>query len=489
MGNTTSAGLAAILFSLSIVHIGFVFSLAARNILLTGFFGFLVLIFHDRWQKKGWRAGAFLAPFCLIISLLFAEMGAATIAYLLAYAIFLGEGTWKKRVNSIIPYILIIQVWWLVYQFSGYGSWGSDFYLNPGKEPLQFAWGILTRAPLMLLGQWVFPDPVVYAVLSFGAKTLYWVLAVIILALIGLLLFPLIRKDRLARFWCSGMLLSVIPVCAVSLPSGRHLVFVSLGALGLMSQFIVEQLTVRKPLPGTGISRLAIGRVVGIIFLGLHALLYPFAGAYLRPALDSYSDTVSGIGSLSGLDGRDVIIINAPDAGQLIYFPAVRHLHGLQMPAHLRLLAPGFSSILLTRVDEYTLSVRPEEGYLLSPEIPERERLFLPFSDPSYGHQYGDGLFRGVAYPMEKGQQVVLTGMRVDVTSLTEDGRPQEARIQFTLPLEDEQNVWLSWDWESSQYLPFSPPGIGKTVLIPGALDTGSTTSASPAGLKTTPAP
>ncbi len=489
LGNTTSAGLAAILFSISVVHIGFVFSLAARNILLTGFFGFLTIIFHDRWQKNGWRAGAFLSPLCLVISLLFAEMGVATSAYLLAYAIFLGEGTWKKRLISIIPYILVILAWWLAYQFYGYGAWGSDFYLNPGKEPLQFAWGVLTRAPLVLLGQWVLPDPIVYAVLSFGVKTLYWVLAIIILSLIGLLLSPLIRKDRVARFWTTGMLLSVIPVCAVSLPSGRHLVFISLGALGLMSQFIVEHLTGRERLPGTRNKRLAAGRMVSFIFLGLHAFLYPFTGTFLRPILDSYGDTITGIGSLSRLEGRDVIIVNAPDPGQLIYLPAVRRSQGLQMPAHLRLLAPGFSSILLTRVDEYSLIVQPEDGYLLSPAIPERERLFTPFADPSYGHQYGDGLFRGGAYPMELGEQVVLTGMRVEVTSMTEDGRPQEARIQFTLPLENEQYVWLVWDWESSQYLPFSPPEVGKTALVPGALETDSPINESPAAPAGTLAP
>lgn len=472
-GNTSQAGLAAILFALSVAHIGCVFSLASRNLLLTGFYGFLAILFHDRWRKEGWRVGAGFASLCLVLSLLSAESGVATVAYLAAYDLFLDEGTWKNRILSITPYILVTLAWWMTYQFSGYGAWGSDFYINPGKELLPFTLGIITRAPLVLLGQWILPDPVVYALLSFGAKTIYWVLAVAILAFIGFLLFPTIKKDHLARFWCGGMLLAVIPVCAVSLPSGRHLVFISLGAFGLMAQFILNHLRVRES-PAGGRWGQAAAKILSIIFLVLHAGSYPIIGALARPILDSYASADTDIGPLPGTETQDVVIINAPDPGQLIYLPAVRNFRGQAMPAHLRVLAPGFSSITLTRVDEQTLIVQPEDGYLLSPAIPTENRLFFPFADPSYGYQFGDGLFRGMDYPMQLGEKVELTGMQVTIISMTEDGRPQEAEIRFALPLEDEQFVWLAWDWECSLYKPFSPPVVGESSRIPGPFDASS---------------
>ncbi len=469
-GNTSQTGLAAILFALSVAHIGCVFSLAARNLLMTGFFGLLAIVFHDCWRKDSWRAGAFLASFCLVLSLLSAESGVATIAYLAAYALFLDDRGWKNRILSVAPYILISVVWWLAYTLSGYGAWGSDFYLNPGREPLAFIWGIITRAPLVLLGQWVLPDPVLYSLLSFGAKTIYWALAVGILVFIADLLLPIIKMDRLARFWCGGMLLAVLPVCAVSLPSGRHLVFISLGAFGLMGQFILAHLQVGETLPEKRWEQRA-AKILSIIFLVLHAGLYPISGALARPLLDHYASAVTDLGPLPSAETQDVVIANTPDPGQLIYIPAVRHFRGQEMPAHLRVLAPGFSSITLTRVDEQTLIVQPEEGYLLSPAVPTENRLFYPFADSSYGYQFGDGLFRGIDYPMQLGEQVELTGMQVTVISMTEDDRPLEAEVTFTRILEDEHFIWLMWDWETSRYEAFEPPAVGETSIIPGPFD------------------
>jgi len=58
--------------------------------------------------------------------------------------------------------------------------------------------------------------------------------------------------------------------------------------------------------------------------------------------------------------------------------------------------------------------------------------------------------------------------MRAKVAELTPDGRPWRAEMQFDVPLEDSSLRWLQWDWESSSYLPFTPPAIGETVLVYG---------------------
>src|SRR6185436_12879095 len=56
-------------------------------------------------------------------------------------------------------------------------------------------------------------------------------------ALLALLLIPLLRVDRAARFWASGLLLSLLPAAAV-LPSNRVLFFAGLGGMGLLAELL-----------------------------------------------------------------------------------------------------------------------------------------------------------------------------------------------------------------------------------------------------------
>ncbi len=471
MGVTPQAGLAAILFALSTAHIGCVVSLAARNLILTTIFGLLAITFHDRWRRDGWRLGMILAPICLVLSLLSAETGVATCAYLLAYVIFCDDRPLRGRIVSLLPYAVVAAAWLVLYQISGYGAMGSGFYLSPWHEPFLFGWAIVERAPFLLMGQWILPDPVVYTVLSLGARLLLWILSVSVLTFIGILLKPLIKSDRAARFWTLGMLLSVIPVCAVSPASGRHLTFISLGAFGLMGQLIIGRLFTLGWTPSRKAWRTA-ALVMSSIFLGLHLLIYPVLGSFVRLAVDNYAIAVTDIGQDSRMESQDYIILNAPSPSLFLYLPSYREFTGQPLPAHIRILSPGFSSVSLTAVDDHTVIIQPETGFLLSSVSPESLALdgkaFFPLFHSSYSFQYGDGLFRGADYPMELGQQVELSGVSIEVISLTEDGRPLAAGVTFDLPLGAESLVWLMWDWENARYVPLLLPEIGETILIPG---------------------
>jgi hypothetical protein len=58
--------------------------------------------------------------------------------------------------------------------------------------------------------------------------------------------------------------------------------------------------------------------------------------------------------------------------------------------------------------------------------------------------------------------------MQVEVSSLTPDGRPWEARMEFDRPLEDPSLRWLQWDWDLETYVPFNVPEVGQTVQVAG---------------------
>jgi nucleoside-diphosphate-sugar epimerase len=52
----------------------------------------------------------------------------------------------------------------------------------------------------------------------------------------------------------------------------------------------------------------------------------------------------------------------------------------------------------------------------------------------------------------------------VDVDEPTGDGRPDEAAFTFAVLLEDPSLRWLQY--KDGSFIPFSPPAIGKTVVL-----------------------
>jgi hypothetical protein len=260
------------------------------------------------------------------------------------------------------------------------------------------------------------------------------------------------------------MALAVVPACGVSIFNGRHLFFVGLGALGLLAQFVEGVLSERERWP---LRR--VWRASALFLLVLHSTVFSVVVHGARTLVGSQYGSVGDIGALEGVQHQDVVIVNAPSPGQLFYLPSLRAFAGQPNPAHLRALAPAYGSVALTRLDEHTLLVQPEYGYLLPPgaRVGARQDVF-PLAHAAHATRYSESFIRSGAFPLALGEQVELPGMRVRVTALTPDGRPWQARAQFQLPLEDADLRWLQWDWETNAYAPFTPPQVGQTVLVPG---------------------
>ena len=221
MGRNLASGLAILLFALNFPHVNAVYSIAARCQLIATFFGILALWAHDKSSRDDWKAGHILGPLFLVMSLFSAEAGIAIVGYLAAHVLFIDRGFWMDRLSRLVPYALVVVIWRLIYHSLGYGVWGSGFYLDPLSEPFRFALAIIERVPILLLGQWVLPDPIVYAGFSLAGKIGYWLLAVAILIVLAMMLAPMFGKIRRARYWGLGMLLAVIPICGVSYSPAR----------------------------------------------------------------------------------------------------------------------------------------------------------------------------------------------------------------------------------------------------------------------------
>lgn len=467
MGPTWIAGFAALLYALDDAHGTPAGWLANRNALIATLFGLLALIFHDRWRKDCWRAGMLLGPLCLGLSLLGGEMGLGACAYLFAYFVFLDRTPWPRRVASFLPYVAVGVLWMAYYREQGYGAWGSALYVDPVRQTGRFALAVLIRAPVLWLGQWGWPPASPFVMLSPIAKVIVWTGAFVLLAWIKVVLVPILWRNRLAAFWTVGMALSLLPVCA-TFPNDRLLLFTGLGAFGLIAQFFGMVVDEASTLPSSRVWKSAslwLFRYFIVIHLIMAPITLPIIGLS-NAALGLYTEQEPG-GEPWDETIRDqtVLLVNPPAGFFSIFLTLIREERGQPTPAHVRVIAPGFLPIAITRVDARTLVVRPEGGYLSATKFPgDRPKHFHPIFDPRYMIQDLDRVFRDDEHPMELGESVELTGVTILITAVTTDARPSEVTFTFDVPLEDASLRWLQW--KDGVYVRFELPAVGETVFL-----------------------
>jgi hypothetical protein len=445
--HTWVAGVAAVLFAVDHTHgtpAGFI---ANRNVLIAALFGVLAMMAHDSWRKQGSRAGAVLAPVLLALSLFAKEEGIGICAYLGAYGLCLDRAGWRRGCLALIPSVAVVAVWRGLRDHWGYGVHDMGLYVDPITDSRAFAAAVVERLPILLLGQWAFPPSDVSVLLMPSARAILWSVATVFLIVLGLVISPLIRRDRLARFWALGMALAAIPVCA-TFPMDRLLTFPSIGAFGLLGQFLNLALGSADWRPVSRIWRIpAVG--LGWLFIVVHLVVSPLA-LPIRAANPTgpkrLNDTFYVDAQLpSSVRNQTVVIVNAPSPLHAGLLPLQQAQRGSPVPKHTRVLAPGLNRVTIRRLDERTIVVRPYSGYL------------------SWAI---DRMFRSERHPLLLGQTVKLTGMNAEVTAVTEDGRPAEATFRFDVPLESDSLYWLYYGHNGFE--PFTPPTIGESIELAG---------------------
>jgi hypothetical protein len=443
------AGLAAILFAVDDCHGPAVGFIANRNVLIAAFFGVLALVAHDQWRRRSGRIAGLLAPLLLALGLFAKEEGIGACAYLAAYGLFVDPAGWRRGCVALWRYGVVFVVWAGLRAHWGYGVCDMGLYIDPLTDPVRFAAALVERLPILLFGQWAVPPSDLAAVLGPSDLFVFWCLAVAFLAVLSVILRPLVRGDRRARFWALGMVLSALPVCA-TFPMDRLLTFPGIGACGLIAQFLSVTFAATAEKPAGRVRRaaaLGLGSFLVVIHLIVAPLALPIRAAnptgpkwlndsfYVSPSL------------LSASRQQTVVLVNAPSALHAGLFPLQQVQRGAPMPRHTRVLASGRTRVFVQRLDERTISIRPNNGYM---------------------YWILDQIFRSERRRMTVGERVTLTGMTAEVTELTDDGRPAEARFRFDVPLEDPSLCWLCYRYD--HFVPFTPPPIGQIVGIPGML-------------------
>ncbi len=468
LGPVWIAGLAALLYMIDDSNYFPAMWIANRNLLLSLFFSVLALLMHHRWrQQKSVYAGV-AVPFLLLLSLLSTEAGIATFAYLFAYALFIDRQDRRRRILSLVPSLLVIVIWRIIYNALGYGAQGGGFIIDPGHEPLRYAWAVVKRAPVLLSGQWGWQPAEMFNFFSDYAKRWNLLAAAAFLLLVLIVFVPLLRKNRVALFWFTGMMLCILPICATS-PMNRNLLFAAIGAFGLTAQFISGLFLKESWVPKSRMWRVP----AWILCLSLILIHIVIAGATriivpkkISSVFNTFYTTVD-IGLQPDIENKTVVVVNAPHPFLFLGMPVLRAYENKALPERTRILVPGFVQLEVTRTGEKTLLLKAQTGNVLSPET-SREDFKINFV---YFYDEFNSLFRAEDLPFRAGEQVELTGMSVEVIGVDKDGQPTEVLFRFAVSLDDPSLIWLQWDWKNGgfgSYSRFKVPAVGEKTYIQG---------------------
>ncbi len=448
LGPTFVAGLAALLYAIDDAHAMPTAWIANRNALIAVFFGAFSLLTHIKWRKDGWKPGIIIAPFFLLLGLLSGEAVIGICGYFFAYALFVDNCSYLKKLLSLFPYITVTVIWWFTYKYLGFGTWGSGTYIDPGQEPFLYTSNFISSAPILLLSQWALPPAQTSSFLPKDLFIIYWLLAVSFILTLSIILLPLIRKSAIARFWTLGMIIALIPICT-TFPHDRLIFFVGIGAMGLLAQFFTSWFNKAEWLP-TKKTWLIPAKIFIIFFIIVHLVLATIflpIGTKMDLVLNEIiNDSTENELLDADFPDQHLILMNPPGAFHVLNTGIMRYLKNKKISKHSRMLGTGSVPLHITRTDSQTLEILSEKGYIPS---------------------YLDVLFRGRAHPMTVGQKVELTGLSIEVLSLTKDLQPKNVRFIFSVPLESSALKFLQW--KDGNYTRVSPPVIGETLYLPGS--------------------
>jgi hypothetical protein len=462
------ATLAALLYTFNDSNYFPAMWIANRNLLLALFFSILTLLLHDKWRRSHSMAAGIAAPFTLLLSLLSTEAGIATFAYLFAYALIIDRGSRKARILSLSPGFIVIAAWRIVYNALGYGASASGFLIDPGREPLRYARAVLERAPVLFSGQWGGTPAEMLNFFSDYAGAWYLLASALSLTVLLFVFTPLLRKNRVALFWFVGMLLCILPICATS-PMNRNLLFVAIGAFGVMMQFIGglftrENWTLRSHFWRVPAWILCVTLI--FVHAGFAIVSRARAPKMVSFIFNTFYSTIK-VDPAVNLTDKTLVVVNAPNPFLFVGLPALRDYWVQSLPARTRLLVPGYNPLKITRTGEKTLLIESRTGSLLATDPSDRD------FKPNFVYFYHElsSIFRPENMPFKTGQKTELSNMSADIVNVNTDGQPTAVRFDFDIPLDDSSLRWLQWKWKKSgfgYYSTFEVPDVGEKLDLGG---------------------
>lgn len=415
--------------------------IANRAALIAALCGVCTLLAYDRWRRDRWRAGAWIAPVLFALGLLSSEMALATTGFLLGYALWVDSGPLAGRVLRLAPYALIVAAWQAFYLALGYGTQASGGYTHPWVEPLAYGLKLLERAPILSLGQLTPMLADAWGMYSPVAKLVVFSLAVAVILIVAQASWPRLAHASHSRFWLLGAGLSLLLISATG-PQDRNLVFVGIGVVPALAMVFASM--VDDPLVSRW-PRFVVG-ALAVFNLMLAPLMLPPKCLMMLAAQRMMAPVDQTIPRDADVAGKTLVAVWMAFEPAVYYSWYKRDSEAVPKPGRTRVLATGPGDVSVARLDDVTLRVRPNAGFLGS----EASRVY-----------------RGPSRPFHAGDVVNLSNMTATVTELTNDGRPQTVEFRFQTPLESPEWLWMRGS--GGGLIGWLPPKVGETVVVPAA--------------------
>jgi len=461
-------GLAGLLFLLDKNTYFPVMFVANRGFIVALVFGLLALGAHHRWRTTHSRLAMVLSACAFAASLFANEGGASSLAFILAYALVLESGSWRRRVLTVLPCAMVLLGWRLLYQGLGYGvaHMGGGVhnvggYIDPSQEPLRFVGQLLPRMLALAGGQLTGISSDALLVVNAFCETGLLAFYLICLVVGCIVLLPVVRHTIQARYWFAVMFLALIPAATVT-PLSKNLAFVAVGAFGLIASLL-------------GGLRLQPGQVararpfrfllwVACVWLVLAHVAGAIAGRILSvkftPWIFIGIHRLAEIADTPNIGQRDVILMNPPLQIATVYAPCYRLYDGQVLPRSIRALVPGYADLEMQRTDESTLIVQTRTSDIFACDD-------LGAAHLAYACNALDGIVMG-RKPWKPGDRLSLRGMTAEILEVSELGLPARVAFHFEQSLDSPLYYWLRFDWRRFAYTQFSIPRIGETILVEG---------------------
>jgi hypothetical protein len=437
-------GLAAFLFALDHTHGFSVGYIPNRHALISATFAALCLERFLHFRRQQQSAAGMQAFFCYGAALLASESSVAILGYLFAYLLFVERASLGRRALALAPYAVVTLLWRVAYQLAGYGAEGSGLYIDPAREPGRFISAFIERAPLLTMGQFFLLPAEAHALVKAEHAHLVFGVAIGCLLALCLALAPLLRANRVARFWAAGFAFSLVPASG-TFAHNRQLLIASIGAMALLAQLWEFHVAERRVFNMTWPLRIA--HALAALLLGIHVfaspLLLPLASTqiaftqFLHRGLDTLGPELAG---------KDAVFVTVPEYFTLRVLQLSLRVAEQPLPRRWRALSFGPQRVSVRRVDERTLLVHYDCGILST-----------PFME----------LYRDRRLRMAPGQRVELEGLRIEVRDVTADGRAERVAFVFDEPLESPD--FRFFHWTANGFAPFVPPALGTTRVLPRA--------------------
>lgn len=436
------AALAAILFAIDDAHTVIAGWVANRNAMIATAPALLGVLAHVWWRERGARAGLPLSLIAVAIGLAGGEPALGAIAYLIAYELTAGPGTWKTRLLSLVPLALLGVGYILIYRALGAGAYGSEMYVDPVREPLRY----LVQAPpkaLALIGAQFLGSTADLWLMMINARPVLVIMGVVAVGL----MFTLLRRvwptldetERRGLRWLTvGALLSIPPVLA-TFPLNRLLLMPSIGGSALIAAVLFHGWRAANDRVLRYGARLLFVTSVVVGVLG-----WPGAAFVLRLGDQETTRTSLETKLSDETLGGKVFAFVAPDPAASLYVPMVRAWHHKPVARVWTTFSFAPFAHRLTRVSADTFELEVVEGRML-------ETVF-------------EQLMRSTAHPVPLGMTVALEGAEVTVLGL-DQGLPNKLRVHFDEP--PERGGYTLVSWETGALTALKVPEVGQTLELP----------------------